>query len=226
MSVSVIVTNMAYNSRNLPPSYGLPTLASYAVTTLSESLATTLLKFFYAGYSLDRWQFQEVISVSNPLVDFDFYAKKLTDVADPAAAQDVATKNYVDGLAVPAGVLKFGGGATASGGADTFYFADVIPADTASSATALAYPISGARTLRKLRVSVISNTLDATATLTILKNGAPTTITVNFLTTVTGVHSDTTHTVAFADGDTIDLAMTVTATGGGKIHLTGSVEIG
>lgn len=112
---------------------------------------------------------------------------------------------------------------TGSAGSSTDYFSDAGAVLTAPLLTsAQSYPAQ-AGTYKNLRVNVISNGLAATLTCVIQKNGSDTAITVAFTTLATGVQVDTTHTVAFAASDTLDLKCSSTAGGVAQAALSATV---
>lgn len=136
------------------------------------------------------------------------------------------TAGVLSWSAVQAGTRWWSGQYTGGVGATTDYFADTGAVLTAPLfTTAQSYP-SPAGTYRNLRVYVTTNTLAATMTVTVYKNGAATGLTVSFTAGATGLQSDTTHTVAFTAGDTLDLVATATAAGLNQASLAASVEYG
>lgn len=129
------------------------------------------------------------------------------------------------------GLVQWSGGFTATGGADTFYFSTSglgATNGTNNSASALALPISSARRMTRLRLKPVANTLSAgeTATFYVLKNGSVTTLAVTVTgATGTAAVSKTNVQVPFADGDTIDLRATITATVGHALQFVATLQI-
>ncbi len=224
MSTTVAVTNTSSSTRILPPPYENQVAPGSSVT-ITASLSTVLAAFDHAQYSRDGFTFVESTdapTLSNVAVG----GVRLTGVADPSSAQDAATKAYVDAQTLAhAEVMTFGGGMTASGGADVVYFANAVPAATASSSTAIQYVVTGARTVSNLRLYVLSNTMDAGTVVTVMKNGSATTLTATITSAGTGAFSDNTHSVTFADGDRIALKVAVTATSTRVLTFTATVQV-
>jgi hypothetical protein len=130
---------------------------------------------------------------------------------------DVAGYPYVSPATAQPALFKFSG--THLGGAagvhDTF-LADEGAMSTVVELTASpAYPMP-ARTARNLRVNPRSNNLAAAASVTLMKNGVATAMTVNIPAASTAIVTDLVDTVAFAANDTLDLRVETTAAGAGN----------
>lgn len=75
----------------------------YIIRTLGESTVTQeVVKTKMSEIPLNNW--------ASPTANINFNSKKITNLVDPTAAQDVATKAYVDASAVGSGALIFQGG--------------------------------------------------------------------------------------------------------------------
>lgn len=123
------------------------------------------------------------------------------------------------------GNLFMFGGNFAGGGVSPVFFGNALPTATPGNSTvALNYPISPDRLVQKLQVNVLTNTLDALATLDVLQNGAATGISVSIPASTPGVFSNTTNLNVFFEGDLLDVRLT-SAAGVGSIELVGSVLI-
>ena len=84
-------------------------------------------------------------------------------------------------------------------------------------AAAIIWPIAG--NMKNLYANINgANTLDNSVVLTLWKNGSSTSLTVTFGTTVTGVQSDTSHTVSISAGDEIALKVDPSACSSGRAH--------
>jgi hypothetical protein len=131
--------------------------------------------------------------------------------------QTAAPLPFLTTVTVPPALLKFSG--THLGGAagvhDTF-LADEGAMTTVVELTASpAYPMP-ARTAQNLRVNPRSNTLATAASVTLMKNGVATAMTVNIPAGSTALVTDLVDTVAFAANDTLDLRVETTAAGAGN----------
>lgn len=121
----------------------------------------------------------------------------------------------------PVSDWAFSGLYTGGAGLVTSYASDAGVA-AAVSATSVGYPQPRAVTFKNLKVNPSINTLPATATFTVYKNGVATSITCTVGAGSTAIAGDTTNTAAFAVDDRFDLV--VTETGIGTLAFSATVE--
>lgn len=125
------------------------------------------------------------------------------------------------------GVICFSGAHIGAVGAVTSFLAN---GGAAAGATMLigaqGFPApSGSHSLRNLRARCPSNALAAALTATVYVNGVASTLTVSITAASTATFTDSTHTVAVAAGDLIDLRLDSNAAGVATATIVGSVEI-
>jgi hypothetical protein len=101
--------------------------------------------------------------------------------------------------ALPTSAFYANGGPTGSGHPTALRFRLAVP--------------NASRTLRHLRVRVLSNTLSVAATVRVYLNGSTTSLAVTVAAGVTGDATDDATSIALADGDDLDIAVEVAAGG-------------
>ncbi len=121
-------------------------------------------------------------------------------------------------------VMQYGGGYRHTGGNVTVYFWCALPAIGNNLTSLINTPISPSRRALTLRLKPLTNTLDATAVFTVLKNGVATPITVTVPAGSTAAIADTTHTEVFANGDTLDLSLSTAASNNRDITFTATLR--
>jgi hypothetical protein len=97
-------------------------------------------------------------------------------------------------------------------------FSDFSTANGSDTESDVYVPLM-AGTLKNFRVYVRNNTASNTNTITVRKNGVDTALVISITAGATGLKQDTTHSVAFTDGDLFTLSYS-SATGG-EINLSG-----
>lgn len=122
-------------------------------------------------------------------------------------------------------VLKFSGGPLVATGVAVFW----AIADRGNGYSADppnnnpdGYPVP-AGTARRLRVRVNTNTFTDIATVFVLKNGAPTAITLTIPAAATGGFDDLVNSAVFAAGDRLTLVVTVPS-GLGSMQMSATLE--
>lgn len=126
----------------------------------------------------------------------------------------------------PGSINQFSGGMTNSGApaTTTVFLANPLPSATNNSTTPMNFPVSPGRLGQKLRINVLTNTMDVATTVTLMKNNSATPIVLTVGAAATGTFADTTHIVNYADGDTFDIRLqAVNGTATRVITLVGSV---
>jgi hypothetical protein len=127
----------------------------------------------------------------------------------------------------PIGLLSFSGAHTGAAGAVTSYLAN-SGADASSIMLTVAqgFPVPGdGRVLRNLRIHCPANALGAGLVAKVYINGVATTVTATVTTGSTALFKDTTHTVALAADDLIDLRLDSTAAGVAVATVVATVEV-
>lgn len=135
---------------------------------------------------------------------------KVTGVVDPAAAQDAATKNYVDTKSAPL-LISFGNSSfTGLAANNTYYLSSWYGSGTAAGASEQTIVVPAGK-CQKLLLNIGVNTRSAgTATFTVRKNASNQTMVV--VVNSTGLAwSDVAHAFSVADGDILSISIALSS---------------
>lgn len=135
---------------------------------------------------------------------------KITGVVDPAAAQDAATKNYIDTKSAPM-LISFGNSSfTGLAANNTYYLSSWYGSGTAASATEQTIVVPAGK-CQKLFLNIGVNTRSAgTATFTVRKGGSNQSMVVVVNSTAL-TWSDISHAFTVADGDVLSISIALSS---------------
>lgn len=131
------------------------------------------------------------------------------------------------GITDPA-LMAFAGGITGqAAGTTTGFLANTLPSGTANSASALRYRLKNTvQSVERLKVRVLQNNLTTSTTVTVMKDGVATGVTLTVGAGATGDFQDLLNSNSFNAGQGLDIRVENTNGGAGNtIQLTAVVEV-